>query len=66
MRQLLIHNMRLLPSDHDLMQLTLDDVRLLQTRLQQELSKLLNVYFKFNLFFFFYLLNFMFRLNKRN
>jgi hypothetical protein len=50
MRQLLIHNMRLLPSDHDLMQLTLDDVRSLQTRLQQELSKLLNVNFKFNLF----------------
>ncbi|CAF1246505.1 unnamed protein product [Rotaria sordida] len=40
MRQLLIHNMRLLPSDNDLMQLTLDDVRLLQSRLQQELSKL--------------------------
>ncbi len=58
MRQLLIHNMRLLPSDHDLMQLTLDDVRLLQTRLQQELSKLLNVYFKFNLFLFFLFIKF--------
>ncbi len=43
MRQLLIHNMRLLPSDHDLMQLTLDDVKSLKTRLQQELLKLSNV-----------------------
>lgn len=40
MRQLLIHNMRLLPSDNDLMQLTLDDIHTLQTRLQQELAKL--------------------------
>ncbi|CAF4202110.1 unnamed protein product, partial [Rotaria sp. Silwood2] len=40
MRQLLVHNVRLLPSDQDLMQLTLDDVRSLQTQLQQELSKL--------------------------
>ncbi|CAF2494354.1 unnamed protein product [Rotaria sp. Silwood2] len=40
MRHLLIHNMRLLPSDNDLMQLTLEDVRSLQSRLQQELSKL--------------------------
>jgi hypothetical protein len=46
MRQLLIHNMRLLPSDNDLIQLTLDDVRSLQTRLQQELSKLTNVNFE--------------------
>lgn len=43
MRQLLVHNIRLLPNDHDLMQLTLDDVRALQTQLQQELSKLSNV-----------------------
>ncbi|CAF1330304.1 unnamed protein product [Rotaria sordida] len=40
MRQLLVHNVRLLPSDQDLMQLTLDDVRSLQTQLQQELAKL--------------------------
>ena len=41
MRQLLVHNnTRLLPSDHDLMKLPLDDVRLLQSQLQQELSKL--------------------------
>jgi hypothetical protein len=40
MRQLFVHNVRLLPSDQDLMQLPLDDVRLLQTQLQQELSKL--------------------------
>ncbi|CAF2150156.1 unnamed protein product [Rotaria magnacalcarata] len=43
MRHLLIHNMRLLPSDNDLMQLTLDDVRSLQTRLKQELSKITNI-----------------------
>ncbi|CAF0743299.1 unnamed protein product [Adineta steineri] len=43
MRQLLIHNMRLLPNDNDLMQLTVDEVRSLQTRLQQELSKLTTV-----------------------
>ena len=43
MRQLLVHNIRLLPNDHDLMQLTLDDVRGLQTQLQQELTKLSNV-----------------------
>jgi len=55
MRQLLIHNMRLLPNDHDLIQLTLDDVRSLQTRLQQELSKLSNVYFKFHLSVFKYI-----------
>ena len=40
MRQLLIHNMRLIPSDQDLMQLPLDDVRSLQNQLQQELAKL--------------------------
>jgi len=40
MRHLLIHNVRLLPSDQDLTKLSLDDVRLLQTRLQQELAKL--------------------------
>lgn len=40
MRQLLVHNVRLLPSDQDLMQLPLDDVRFLQNQLQQELSKL--------------------------
>jgi hypothetical protein len=40
MRQLLVHNMRLIPSDQDLMQLPLDDVRSLQNQLQQELSKL--------------------------
>ncbi|CAF1025242.1 unnamed protein product [Adineta ricciae] len=41
MRQLLVHNnTRLFPSDHDLMKLPLDDVRLLQNQLQQELSKL--------------------------
>jgi hypothetical protein len=48
MRQLLVHNMRLLPSDNDLMQLTLDDVRSLQTQLQQELSKLTIVSFYFS------------------
>lgn len=57
MRQLLMHNMRLLPSDQDLMQLPLDEVRSLQTRLQQELSKLSNVYFKIKVFFLFNLLN---------
>ncbi|CAF1524020.1 unnamed protein product, partial [Adineta steineri] len=41
MRHLLVqNNARLLPSDHDLMKLPLDDVRLLQTQLQQELTKL--------------------------
>jgi hypothetical protein len=40
MRQLFVHNVRLLPSDHDLMQLSLGDVRSLQTQIQQELSKL--------------------------
>ncbi|CAF3606065.1 unnamed protein product [Rotaria socialis] len=40
MRQLFVHNVRLLPSDHDLMKLSLDDIRSLQTQLQQELSKL--------------------------
>jgi hypothetical protein len=45
MRQLLLHNMRLLPNDQDLMQLPLDDVRSLQAKLQQELSKLSNVKF---------------------
>jgi hypothetical protein len=40
MRQLLVHNVRLLPSDQDLMQLPLDDVQSLQLQLQQELSKL--------------------------
>lgn len=40
MRQLLIHNVRLLPNDQDLMQLPLDQVRTLQVQLQQELSKL--------------------------
>jgi hypothetical protein len=40
MRQLLVHNVRLLPSDQDLMQLPLNDVRSLQIQLQQELSKL--------------------------
>jgi hypothetical protein len=40
MRQLLVQNMRVLPGDNDLIQLSLDDVRSLQTRLQQELSKL--------------------------
>jgi hypothetical protein len=41
MHRLLVHNnMRLLPSDQDLMKLSLEDVRLLQTKLQQELSKL--------------------------
>ena len=43
MRQLLLHNIRLLPNDHDLMQLNLDDVRTLQGQLQQELVKLSNV-----------------------
>ncbi|CAF3875148.1 unnamed protein product, partial [Adineta steineri] len=43
MRQLFIHNMRLLPNDNDLMQLTVDEVQSLQTRLQQELSKLTTV-----------------------
>jgi len=52
MNQLLIHNMRILPNDNDLMQLTLDDVRSLQTKLQQELSKLSTVNFKFRLVFF--------------
>lgn len=45
MRQLLLHNIRLLPNDHDLMQLPLDDVRALQSQLQQELSKLSHVNF---------------------
>jgi len=40
MRQLLVHNVRLLPSDHDLMQVPLNDLRSLQLQLQQELSKL--------------------------
>jgi hypothetical protein len=40
MRQLLVHNVLLLPSDQDLMQLPLDDVKSLQNQLQQELSKL--------------------------
>ncbi|CAF4696715.1 unnamed protein product [Rotaria socialis] len=40
MRQLFVHNVRLLPSDHDLTKLSLDDIRSLQTQLQQELSKL--------------------------
>lgn len=40
MRQLLVHNVRLLPNDQDLMLLPLTDVRLLQNQLQQELSKL--------------------------
>ncbi len=45
--------MRVLPNDNDLMQLTLDDVRSLQTRLQQELSKLTIV--NLNLFVFKYI-----------
>ncbi|CAF0794828.1 unnamed protein product [Didymodactylos carnosus] len=40
MRHLLTQNMRLLPSDNDLMSLPLDDVRLLQSRLKQELMKI--------------------------
>jgi hypothetical protein len=48
MRLLLMHNMRLLPNDHDLMQLTLDEIRSLQTQLQQDLSKLSNVNFIFS------------------
>ena len=40
MRHMLTRNVRFLPDDHDLMQLPLDDIRSLQTRLQQELSKL--------------------------
>ena len=47
MRQLLVNNVRLLPSDQDLMQLPLNDVRSLQTQLQQELSKLSVVSFSF-------------------
>jgi hypothetical protein len=47
MRQLLVHNVRLLPSDQDLMQLPLNDVRSLQIQLQQELSKLSLVNFAF-------------------
>ncbi len=45
-----MHNMRLLPNDHDLMQLTLDDIRSLQTRLQQDISKLSNVNIIFHRF----------------
>lgn len=48
MRQLLIHNVRLLPNDQDLMQLPLDQVRTLQVQLQQELSKLALVSFHLN------------------
>ena len=40
MRQLFVHNVRMLPNDHDLMLLPLNDVRLLQSQIQQELSKL--------------------------
>ncbi|CAF0936260.1 unnamed protein product [Adineta ricciae] len=40
MRQSLVQNMRILPNDHDLLQLPLDDVRTLQAQLQKELSKL--------------------------
>ena len=43
MRQLLSHNMRLLPSDQDLMNLTLDDVHSLRIRVQDELNKLTQV-----------------------
>jgi hypothetical protein len=46
MRQLLVQNTRLIPSDQDLMQLPLDDVRSLQTQLHQELSKLSAVGFQ--------------------
>ncbi len=66
MRLLLVHNMRLLPNDHDLMQLTLDDVRSLQTRLQQDLSKLSSVNFiiqRDSIVDFFL---FLIRSNKRN
>lgn len=52
MRQLLISNVRLLPSDQDLTKLGLEDVRLLQTRLQQELAKLTMV--RRRRFFFFF------------
>jgi hypothetical protein len=48
MRQLLVHNVLLLPSDQDLMQLPLDDVKSLQNQLQQELSKLTVVSFLFH------------------
>ncbi|CAF0734853.1 unnamed protein product [Didymodactylos carnosus] len=40
MRHLLTQNTRLLPSDSDLMSLPLDDVRSLQSRLKQELTKI--------------------------
>ena len=40
MRQSIIHKACLLPTDDNLMKLTLDDVHSLQARLQQELSKL--------------------------
>ena len=43
MRQLLSHKMRLLPSDQDLMNLTLDDVHSLRVRVQDELNKLTQV-----------------------
>jgi len=65
MRPLLLHNMRLLPSDQDLMQLTLDDVRSLQTKLQQDLLKLSNVN-KIVVVFLFENEFVFIRLNKRN
>lgn len=61
MRHSLMHNMRLLPSDQDLVQLTLDDIKSLQTKLQQELAKLANVisnhfcFKKLNSYFFYFL-----------
>jgi hypothetical protein len=66
MRQLLVHNVRLLPSDQDLMQLPLDDVKSLQNQLQQELSKLSIVRFVCFLFLNFRFIIIYFRLNKRN
>ena len=69
MRQLLIHKMRILPNDHDLMQLTLDDVRSLQSQLQQELSKLSSVNLNFFInrkTFQFNIFSSKFRLNKLN
>lgn len=65
MRQLLIHNVRLLPSDQDLMKLSLDEIRSFQARLQQELAKLTKVCFRLD-FVSKIKLSYSRRSNKRN
>lgn len=40
MRQLLLQNIRLLPNDQELMQLSLEDIHSLQAKLQQDLARL--------------------------